>query len=95
VYKRGNDGDGIIVGVYVNDLIVTGEDSQAIAIFKQQMVGEFDMSDLRLPSYYLGIEVEQDGRSIAIKQSGYAKKVLIRFGMMDCNAIKTPMEPRV
>jgi hypothetical protein len=80
VYKRGKDGDGIIVGVYVDDLIVIGEDPQAIAILKQQMIGEFDMSDLGLLSYYLRIEVEQDGRSIAIKQSGYAKKVLIWFG---------------
>jgi hypothetical protein len=91
VYKRGKEGDGIIVGVYVDDLIVTGEDPQAIAIFKQQMMGEFDMSDLGLLSYYLRIEVEQDGRSIAIKQSGYGKKVLIQFGLLDCNAIKTTM----
>jgi hypothetical protein len=34
VYKRGKDSDGIIVSMYDNDLIVTREDPQAIAIFK-------------------------------------------------------------
>jgi hypothetical protein len=95
VYKRGKDSDDIIVSVYDDDLIVTREDPHAIAIFKQQMMGEFDMSDLGSLTYYLVIEVEQDGRSIAIKQSTYTTKLLIQCGMMDCYAIKTPMEPMV
>jgi hypothetical protein len=95
VYKRGKDSDDIIVSVYDDDLIVTREDPHAIAIFKQQMMGEFDMSDLGSLTYYLVIEVEQDGKSIAIKQSTYTTKLLIQFGMMDCYAIKTPMEPMV
>jgi hypothetical protein len=59
VYTRGTGSAGLIVGVYVDDLIVTGENSSEITIFKQQMVGEFDMSDLGLLTYYLGIEVIQ------------------------------------
>jgi hypothetical protein len=43
--------------VYVDDLIVTGEDPAEISELKRQMTNEFEMSDLGLLSYYLGIEV--------------------------------------
>jgi hypothetical protein len=54
---------------------------------------EFEMTDLGLLSYYLGIEVEQKDEFITVKQSGYAKKVLEQFGMSGCNSTKFPMEP--
>jgi len=37
---------------------VTGEDSIEIDVFKKQMTSEFEMSDLGLLSFYLGIEVD-------------------------------------
>ena len=95
VYIRGKNCSGVIVGVYVDDLIVTDKDPAAIAEFKQQMLDEFDMSDLGLLHYYLGIEVTQGNGKISIKQSTYAKKVLEQFGMMECNSTKYPMEPKV
>jgi hypothetical protein len=45
--------------VYVDDLIVTGEEPSEIRNFKQQMTAEFEMSDVGLLSFYLGIEVDQ------------------------------------
>ena len=59
VYTRGEEEAIIIVGVYVDDLIVTGRSIEEIKIFKKQMMTEFEMSDLGLLSYYLGIEVKQ------------------------------------
>lgn len=66
----------MIVGVYVDDLIVTGENPARVEAFKKQMMGEFEMSDLGLLSYYLGIEVGQGVNGITLKQTAYAKKVL-------------------
>jgi len=57
------------------------------------MMAEFEMIDLGLLSYYLGIEVDQKEDFITIKQSGYARKVLEQFGMSECNSTKFPMEP--
>ncbi|KAG6512608.1 hypothetical protein ZIOFF_030733 [Zingiber officinale] len=62
--------------------------------FKQQMMIEFEMSDLGLLSYYLGIEVEQQKNRILLRQSTYAKKILSQFKVADCNATKHPMEPK-
>lgn len=94
VYTRGEGRSGIIIGVYVDDLLVTGEDPEEIATLKRQMMDEFEMSDLGLLTFYLGIEVAQEGRRMTLKQSAYAKKVLSQFGMAECNATKIPMEPK-
>jgi hypothetical protein len=45
------------VGVYVNDLIITDTNDVVITEFKTEMKNRFQMSDLGLLSYYLGIEV--------------------------------------
>ena len=93
IYTRGVGKSAIILGVYVDDLIVTGEDPAEIKEFKEQMTKEFEMSDLGLLSYYLGIEVGQYRDFTIVKQTGYAKKVLDQFGMGKCNATKFPMDP--
>jgi hypothetical protein len=93
VYTRGTGVDAIILGVYVDDLIVTGGNPDEINLFKRQMMMEFEMTDLGLLSCYLGIEVEQKEDYITVKQTGYARKVLEQFGMSDCNSTKFPMEP--
>ncbi|GJV61820.1 nuclear fusion defective 4-like protein [Tanacetum coccineum] len=43
-----------------------------------QMKDKFEMSDLGLLAYYLGIEVTQTGGEITIKQTGYINKILKR-----------------
>jgi hypothetical protein len=95
VYKRHGDKATLLVGVYVDDLIITAMDEKEIALFKKQMHQLFDMSDLGLLSYYLGLEVKQDGGTIMLCQSAYAKKILDATGMAGCNVCHTPMENRL
>jgi hypothetical protein len=59
------------------------------------MTSQFEMSDLGLLSFYLGIEVEQKEDCITVKRSSYARKVLSQFGKADCNPTKIPMNPGV
>nr|KAJ0197689.1 hypothetical protein LSAT_V11C700345610 [Lactuca sativa] len=55
----------------------------------------FDMSDLGLLSYYLGIEVLQGKDGIMLTQKGYAEKILKASGMEGCNSSQYPMEPKL
>jgi hypothetical protein len=48
----------VVLGVCVDDLIVTGSNPAEILKFKQEMTTQFEMSDLGLLSFYLGIEVD-------------------------------------
>lgn len=61
VYKRGTGSSSLLVGVHVDDLIITGAHPQEISKFKEEMQKLFSMSDLGLLNYYLGIEVHQRG----------------------------------
>ncbi|XBI71622.1 hypothetical protein VPH35_065793 [Triticum aestivum] len=95
VYTRAGHGGRLLVGVYVDDLIVTGASTTAIAEFKKEMMALFKMSDLGLLSYYLGIEVDQRPGQIIIAQSAYAGKLLEKAGMADCHPVATPMQQRL
>jgi hypothetical protein len=84
-----------VVGVYVNDLIITGSDRDNIRLFKEEMAAVFKMSDIRLLPYYLGIEVKQSASGISLSQGAYAIKILKWSGMTICNPCLVPIEARL
>ncbi|GKA20528.1 zinc finger, CCHC-type containing protein [Tanacetum coccineum] len=69
------------------------KEMKEIDLFKSQMKDKFEMSDLGLLAYYLGIEVTQTGGEITIKQTGYINKILKETSMMESNDTKIPMDP--
>jgi hypothetical protein len=95
VYTRGKDQHRLIVGVYVDDLVITGGDVAMIKHFKREMKSTFQMSDLGLLSYYLGLEVKQGKGGIAISQGAFARKIVEEAGLKNCNPSATPMETRL
>ena len=49
----------IIVCLNIDDLLFTGNDVKMMQNFKQVMMQAYEMSDLGLLNYFLGIEVSQ------------------------------------
>lgn len=94
VYTRRENGEVLIIAVYVDDILVTGTNVIAIESFKRQMSSIFEMSDMGKLTYYLGIEVRQGDGCIELKQTSYAMKLLKKAGMMGCNPTKYPMDPK-
>lgn len=94
VYTKKNGGENLIVAVYVDDLLVTGSSVAIIEDFKNQMNQAFEMTDMGLLSYYLGIEVKQSKGHIRLKQTGYARKIIEKAGLKGCNPTKFPMDPK-
>ena len=95
VYRRSHSDGYLLVGVYVDDLIITGPNRANIDAFKQEMMNSFSMSDLGLLSYYLGIQVTQEKGVITLCQSSYTLKILEQAGMKGCNPCHVPMENRL
>ena len=58
---------------------------------KRELASEFDMKDLGLMHYYLGLEVWQKRGEIFLGKGKYVVKILQKFGMMDCKSMATPM----
>ena len=85
----------MIVSVYVDDLIFTGDDYDMLAEFKSSMLKEFDMSDLGNMHFFLGIEVVQREDGIFICQRKYALEILTKFGMLESNEVSSPIIPGV
>lgn len=92
LYRREHGRDMLIVVVYVDDLLVTGSSLKAILEFKREMQTNFEMSDLGLLTYYLGIEVVQGKNGIILKQDKYALRILEEAQMSSCNLVHVPME---
>jgi hypothetical protein len=82
------------VGVYVDDLVITGTKDAEVAAFKEEMKVTFQMSDMGLLSYQ-GIEVHQGDSGITLRQIAYVKRVVELAGHTDCNPALTPMEERL
>eukprot|EP00253_Pinus_taeda_P010003 PITA_10003 len=78
--------------VYVDDLLMTGNNESYIASIKKELGKCFEMTNLGYVHYYLGIEVTQHPKSIFLSQKKYIGDLLNRFGMIECNPLSTPME---
>lgn len=87
------EGKILVVSLYVDDLILTGNDLEMCVEFKSSMQNEFEMTDMGKMKFFLGVEVDQREDGIHISQKKYAKEVLERFNMQDCNSVKNPIVP--
>jgi hypothetical protein len=85
----------LIVGVYVDDLIIMGECDKEVNQFKGEMKQVFWMSDLGPLSYYLGIKVKHGTHGIQVSQSSYVMKLLENAAMGSCSPCATPMEAKL
>jgi hypothetical protein len=80
----------VILILYVDDLFLT-RDEGLITWCKRELISEFEMKDLGLMHYFLGLEVWQRQGEIFLAQGKYTMDVLKRFGMMDCKSMSTLM----
>ena len=90
VYIKEKDCKILIVVLYIDDVIFTSNDDYLIENFKSVMKEEFEMTDMGLLRYFLGIEVDQNKNGIFISQAKYVNEVLSRFNMQDSKAVITP-----
>ena len=91
IYYRNERGNMLIVGVYVDDIILAGNES-SIQRVKAALASAFDIKDLGKLNYFLGIKIERNSNnSIWIGQPAYIENLLVTLGMQDCKPVKTPV----
>ncbi|KAL0379430.1 UNVERIFIED_CONTAM: Retrovirus-related Pol polyprotein from transposon RE2 [Sesamum angustifolium] len=91
LYIKSQGNDKLIVSLYVNDLIYTGNNEKMIQDFKEDMMKTFEMSDLGLMHFFLGIEINQEKEGIFICQRKYTETLLKKFKMESCKTVTTPL----
>jgi hypothetical protein len=82
LYMLHTNGDTLIVDVYVDDLLIIGNNNDLILILKKQLVDYFDMIDLGTLHYFLGLQVLSLCDGFFISQSKYVMDLLTRFKMV-------------
>src|SRR5713226_9154733 len=90
LYYKVEDGNPVMLLLYVDDMFVTGMDG-LIADTKRKLTAKFEMKDLGMMHYFIGMEVWQSADGIFLGQGKYVVEILKRFGMMECKAMATPM----
>ena len=93
-YPLMDDGEIIIVLVYVDDLLVVASSLAAIYKIKDALHKRFEMKDLGEAKVILGLEIRRDKAlgTLKLSQGKYAAQVLDKFGMAECNPSGTPLE---
>ncbi|XP_028100619.1 uncharacterized protein LOC114299981 [Camellia sinensis] len=92
LFVKANGGKLAIVLVYIDDLIITGDDVEEICRTKENLSVCFQMKELGQLKHFLGLEVDRTQEWIFLCQQKYAKDLLKKFGMLECKPISTPME---
>ena len=81
--------------VYVDDLILTGNDETTITTFISRLNHEFAIKDLGDLNYFLGLEVVYTDHGLFLTQSKYASDILKRANLYDSKPVSTPLAPHV
>ncbi|XP_039137235.1 uncharacterized protein LOC120274764 [Dioscorea cayenensis subsp. rotundata] len=89
--KVGEKEEMIIVCIYVDDVIYMSPSLEMMNRFKDDMKRNFEMTDLGLLSYFLGLEIKQDTLGIHVSQKKYIEDLLKSFNMFNCKPSSTPL----
>ncbi|KAK3018269.1 hypothetical protein RJ639_004504 [Escallonia herrerae] len=87
-----SDGKRTILIVYVDDIILTGDDYEEMNRLKTILAKEFEIKDLEKLRYFLGMEVARSNKEISISQQKYTLDLLKETGMLGCKPVDTPMD---
>lgn len=78
--------------VYVDDLILAGNDSQSRLIFKHYLNNCFKIKDLGPLKYFLGIEVARSPKGLFLSQRKYVIDILSEASRTAARPVDFPME---
>jgi hypothetical protein len=94
VYYRYGEGEGVILCLYVDDILILGMSLDVIKETKDFLSNNFEMKDLGEADVILNIKLLREGNGgVTIVQSHYVEKVLSRFGYSECEPAPTPYDP--
>jgi hypothetical protein len=94
VYYQYGGGEGVILCLYVDDILILGTSLDVIKDTKDFMSNNFEMKDLGEADVILNIKLLREGNGgVTLVQSHYVEKVLSHFGYSKCELAPTPYDP--
>ena len=95
MFYRSSDVGCILLVVYVDDIVVTGNDKTGIEKLKSFLGTCFQTKDLGSLKYFLGIEVSRNSKGIFLSQRKYCLDLLDDAGQIEARTCSEPMIPKL
>ncbi|GJS23193.1 putative ribonuclease H-like domain-containing protein [Tanacetum coccineum] len=92
LFIKRDQGDILIVQVYVDDIIFGSTKKKLCIEFEKMMHKKFQMSSMGELTFFLGLQVKQKEDGIFISQDKYVTEILKKFSFSDVKTASTPME---
>lgn len=77
--------------LYIDDIILTRNDSSYIRTLVSQLREHFDMTDLGHLKYFIGLEIQRSSAGIFVTQTKYIRDLLGRYGMLTAKSCSIPI----
>ena len=95
LFVRNGSSGKLIVLIYVDDLIITGDSSEEIMNLKQSLQSKFSMKDLGALKYFLGIEMAASHKGLFLSQRKYILDLLTETKILESKPVRTPLDSRM
>ncbi|XP_019098362.1 PREDICTED: uncharacterized protein LOC109131651, partial [Camelina sativa] len=82
----------VVVLIYVDDIIISGDDKEGIDTTKALLNTSFDIKDLGALKYFLGIEISRSPEGLFLSQRKYTLDLLHETGKHGAKPVSTPLE---
>ncbi|XP_019255590.1 PREDICTED: uncharacterized protein LOC109234170 [Nicotiana attenuata] len=91
-YKKAGDSISL-VALYVDDILLTGNNFQELQDLKQFLDSEFTIKDLGNLSFFLGMEVLREPSGLILSQRKFVLELLAKFHYFDLTPATSPLDP--
>ena len=93
VYIKLSTNDVVVIAMNVDDLLIASSNMKLLEWIETQFKMKFNMKDLREAKTCLGFEIKRDRASkrLWLTQTGFARKIVERFGLSNAKSMSTPM----
>ena len=87
------NGKFIILLLYVDDMLIVGQDANMVGSLKKELFKSFDMKDLGSARQILGMQTlcDRKAKKLWLLQKKYVEWVLERFNIKYANSVTTPL----
>ncbi|WRX18298.1 Reverse transcriptase [Theobroma cacao] len=95
VYSKFHNGKGVIICLYVDDMLIFGTDIEQVEDTKWFLSKNFDMKDMGMADVILGIRIIRDNNGLTLSQSHYIEKIVMKYGKSDYMPMTTPYDSNI
>ena len=91
VFYRNSEARIILLGVYIDDIVITASDMASISSLKSFLHSQFHTKDLGMLKYFLGVEVMRNKHGIFLFQRKYVLDLLSKTGKLGAKSCSSLM----